>query len=410
MTTAYELRRHKFTVNVDICFMENKIIKFILLAVVLSVFGISAALTQPVSAGLRHPYIRVAILKNTRKVVFSMRGRYSIIDPESKEVLYQGRSLRKTFIEVNPRGLKIGDNIHPIKKVRLLPSKDALIAIDKKLLCYKGAVDIILTKKKSLLVVNILHLERYVKGVLYHEVSHRWPLEALKAQAVAARTYASYQMEVNTKRDYDVTSDVFSQVYGGKSAERHRTNLAVDRTRGEVMMYNKEILPAYYHSNCGGHTEDAHALWNHPPMLPLTGKSCPYSQDAPNSQWKKNFQSSKIQKKFNDKGKTIGLIQSIDIIERTNSGRAKELRIADRAGNEIFLTAKKFRELLGPNALKSNLYHIKMKGYYFDVYGRGWGHGVGMSQWGAYHMSLKRFGYKEILLFYYPSVSFEKYR
>jgi stage II sporulation protein D len=390
--------------------MENKIIKRTLFLCFLAVVAILVAMFEPVCADSRQSYIRVAILKNTNKVVFSMRGRYSIVDPASKEVLYKGRSLRKTAIEVHPRGMKIGDNIHPVRKVRLLPSKDVLIAVNKKLLRYKGAVDISITKDKSLLVVNILHLERYVKGVLYHEVSHRWPLEALKAQAVAARTYASYQMQVNSKREYDVTSDVFSQVYGGKSAERHRTNLAVDRTRGEVMMYDNEILPAYYHSNCGGHTEDAHVLWNHPPMPPLRAKVCPYCQDAPNSQWVKNFQSSEVQEKLIEDGKKIGLIKHIDVIARTDSGRAKELKVTDRAGKEVFLTAKEFRQLLGPNALKSNMYHITMKGYFFDIAGRGWGHGVGMCQWGAYNMSLKRFNYKEILTFYYPDVTFVKQR
>ena len=92
-------------------------------------------------------------------------------------------------------------------------------------------IDIIGNKQNKSLIINSLDLETYVKGVLYHEISHKWPLEAMKAQAVAARTYAFYQIKMNKAGAYDITSDIYSQVYGGRSAERYRTNLAVNRTR-----------------------------------------------------------------------------------------------------------------------------------------------------------------------------------
>ena len=98
-------------------------------------------------------------------------------------------------------------------------------------------------------------------------------MEALKAQAVAARTYALYSINPAGKH-YDVTNDIYSQVYGGRDSERYRTDLAVDRTRGQVLTYNNQIIPAYFHATCGGMTEDARELWNLPDIPPLRGVPC----------------------------------------------------------------------------------------------------------------------------------------
>jgi stage II sporulation protein D len=348
------------------------------------------------------PMVRVALLKGAAQMELSVRGFYQIVDPKNKEILSEGRRLPTTVVRPSPSGIWIGDKNYPLRQISLIAGKDISIGRNRDEKRYRGRVDILRDVKGKLTAVNHIALEDYVRGVLYHEVSHRWAMEALKAQAVVARTYAAYQIEKNKPQDYDLTSDIYSQVYGGKSAERFRTNLAVGRTEGQLLSYQMDILPAYFHSTCGGTTEDVTELWKHPPMAPLMGVRCRFCSTSPHYRWKKNLQLKDIQNKLNSRGYRIGLIKDIRILERNRSGRIRTLLITDRTGNELTIAGKDFREAIGPNVLKSNNYEVAVKGYFCDFYGKGWGHGVGMCQWGANEMSRQRYEYREILNYYYP--------
>lgn len=345
--------------------------------------------------------VRVAILKDVSAVTLSIRGKYTIIDPKTNRELASGRRLQKTEVTPTPNGIMIADQIYFVDQLRILVKKDVSIYSKGKKLRYRGQIDIVRDQKNTFLVINVLDLEDYVKGVLYHEVPHYWPLTAIKAQAVATRTYAVYQVSMRTGEKYDVTSDIYSQVYGGRSAERYRPNIAVKRTRGEVLMFKGSILPAYFHSTCGGKTENVAQLWKHD-LFPLSGVSCSFCKRSPHYRWTKNFRSKDIQGQLNANGFTLDLIKEIKVLTRTKSGRVKSLKISTRDGKAKTITGVRFREIIGPNKLKSNYYDIEMKGYYFDVHGRGWGHGVGMCQWGALQMAKKRYKYTSILQHYYP--------
>ena len=200
-----------------------------------------------------------------------------------------------------------------------------------------------------------------------------------------------------------MTSDIYSQVYGGRSSERYRTNVAVDRTKGLVMVFGGKILPAYYHATCAGFTEDVHELWSED-LPPLRGVPCPFCKDSPHYYWKKNFRLKDIQDKLNEKGYELGLIKEILVLERNKSGRIKALVVATRDEKKARISGKDFRNIIGPNIIKSNNYDMIMKGYYMDVIGKGWGHGVGLCQWGANFMSRKGYKYDEILKYYYPGI------
>ena len=345
--------------------------------------------------------IRVAVLLDASNFVLSIRGNYSVTDSKSGQELEHGRTLRSAMIKAADGGIQIGDKKYHSSRIQIFPQKDVTVFINDKEQKYRGHIDIIRMPNNKILVVNTLDLETYTKGVLYHEVTNRWPIEAIKAQAVATRSYALYQATLNKDKDYDVTSDIFSQVYGGKSAERYRTNVATNRTRGQVLIYAGEILPAYFHSNCGGHTENASELWDQN-LKPLQGVVCNFCKFSPGSMWQKNFRSKDIQDKLNQNGYHLGPILDIKILERNESGRIRNLEITTRDGKKINILGKKLREIIGPNIIRSNNYEIYMKGYYFDIIGRGWGHGVGMCQWGANEMSRQRYKYDEILQYYYP--------
>jgi stage II sporulation protein D len=359
---------------------------------------------------LTHQMVRVALLQGVDEISLSITNRYWIEDALTQKIIDKDRVLKNAKVKVEKDGIRIGQLLYrPVKKIRIVPMGEVMITHQGKSRRYRGFVDLHVNSNNQLVVINTLDMETYIKGVLYHEISHRWPLEAMKAQAVAARTYALYQIQTNKKKDFDVTSDTYSQVYGGRSAERYRTNLAIQRTEGKVLVFKGKVLPAYFHATCGGHTENAAELWQHD-LEPLKGAECEYCTLSPHYKWKKNFRSKDIQEKLLTQGYKVGLIQEVKVIERSDSGRVKMLQIISRDGKPLNISGKDFRQMIGPNNLKSNKYDIKMLGYYFDVIGHGWGHGVGMCQWGAYFMSREQYNYDEILSLYYPGAELIDYR
>ncbi|MBN1870326.1 MAG: SpoIID/LytB domain-containing protein [Candidatus Omnitrophica bacterium] len=385
--------------------MEPKIIRYFLISLGLFIVAASSFAFSR-TPGQKY-VVRVAILSDVNNFDLSIRGKYEIIDPMTNGWIDHGKRLARCTVTVQKSGIAIGEHEYGVRSLRITTPKDTAIYQGEKKRQYRDQIDILLTKENKLLVINMLDLESYVKGVLYHEVPHRWPMNALKAQAVATRTYALYQTKERKGQLYDVVSSVYSQVYGGRSAERHRTNLAVDRTRFEVLMYNGKVLPAYFHSNCGGHTEDAAELWKHD-LPPLKGVSCGFCEGLPSYRWKKNFRSKDVQDLLNKNGYSVGSIKEISVIDRTNSGRVRKLKIIGRDGKSATITGTKFRQILGSDTVKSNLFDVEMKGYYFDVIGHGWGHGVGMCQWGAYQMAKNRYQYASILEHYYPGAKIVK--
>jgi len=353
-------------------------------------------------------FVRVALLRDVDRLKLSIRGRYQIIDPTTDRILLEKRRLSPKEIIPTAQGIKIGEEEYTLSKIRFYSHKDITVKVNGRDRCYRGIIDVIKVKNKKLLVVNVLELEQYIRGILYHESPHRWPLEALKVQAVAARTYALYRIATDKNQPFDVTSDIYSQVYGGRSSERYRANIAVERTQGEVMTYNNEILPAYFSATCGGHTEDVSELWKQD-LLPLKGVICEFCKISPHYRWKKNFRSKDVQDKLNQHGYNLGLIKEIKVLEKNSSGRIRTLEITTREGKTMKIAGKDFRQIIGPNVLKSNKYDIVMQGYYFDVLGQGWGHGVGMCQWGVLGMVRQGHTYQEILQYYYPGTQMMDY-
>lgn len=351
------------------------------------------------------PLIRIAIAKDIDRVVIKMSGRYQISDPLTRKILEEDFGFDPTAVTRGLKGLRIGQRELGEPRIRFYANRDVVVSVDNKERRYRGFIDVLLGSNGKLLVINQLEIEDYIKGVLYHEVSNRWPMEALKVQAVAARSYAMTQIQASVKRDFDVTNDIYSQVYGGRDSERYRTNMAVDATQGEILTVGSKVLPAYFHATCGGHTEDSTELWPKQTWAALRGVACIYCRESPHYFWKRNIRLKDIQDKLNAKDYAIGLIEDIAVTKRNNSDRIVALIITDRTGKQLTISGKDFREIVGPNLIRSNNYFIVMQGYYCDFIGKGWGHGVGMCQWGAQGMSTRGFTYDQILQYYYPGVS-----
>ena len=343
--------------------------------------------------------VRVLVLKEAQSLELTVQGTYSLIDEEHPGILEDKAPALKSKVYATPKGIWINGQEYSTRRLAIEPDRDASVAINNRR--FRGRVTIMVGANNTVSVINVVDLEQYIKGVLYHEVSHRWPLEAIKAQAVATRSYAVYSMQQKEGKDFDVTNDIYSQVYGGKNSERFRTNLAVNGTKGLVLVYQRKVLPAFFHATCAGMTEDAAEVWN-VKMAPLKSVECPYCQTSPHLRWKRNFRLKDIQNKLSASGHKIGLIKDIVVVERNGSDRIKTLKITGRAGESINIAGKDFRNILGPNDIRSNNYEVVMKGWYVDFYGRGWGHGVGLCQWGAYGMAQQQFDFKAILNHYYP--------
>jgi len=375
--------------------------KNLLLSLVLtSTLGLAASIAAINEGRPRLPEIvRVAIVRDARELDLAIHGSYRLRDLSTGLVIGKGTYLVDSKVRLLNRGILVGLDVYATKRLIIEPSRDASIIIDER--PFRGQITLIRTADNHITVVNNINVEDYVKGILYHEVSNHWPMEALKAQAVASRTYALYSINPADK-PYDLTNDIYSQVYGGRSSERYRTDLAVDYTRGQVLTYDNKIIPAYFHATCGGMTEDAQALWHLPDIPPLRGVPCGFCVNSPHFHWKKNLRLKNIQDALNLHGYKVGSIKDISIVDRDRSERIDHLKITQRNGEGLIIRGKDFRDLMGPNVIDSNNYEIVMQGYYVDLIGKGWGHGVGMCQWGALGMARQQFTYRQILAYYYP--------
>ncbi|KGG81522.1 hypothetical protein Y919_00750 [Caloranaerobacter azorensis H53214] len=312
---------------------------------------------------------------------------------------------------------------------------------------------------KELIIINYLPLEHYLYGVVPREMSANWPLEALKAQAVAARNYALISLKRHDDLGYDLCDTQHCQVYAGYDWENIKSNKAVDETYGKVLKYNGKLVNAYFHSTSGGHTENSENVWEY--EIPyLRGVKDDFSIGSPNYSWQLVLNNKEIKERLEANDISIGDICSVEPLARSEYGRVLELKIEGTDGVEI-LKKENSRKVFGYASLKSTWFDVKsdadvyvVNGVDFkpvkttlnkvyivsangmvtntrNVYsqvkitngdktnimpvipnmyvfeGRGWGHGVGMSQWGAKKMAELGYNYKQILEYYYTGAKVE---
>ncbi len=232
-------------------------------------------------------------------------------------------------------------------------------------------------------------LEEYVVGVLEGELPGEWPLEALKAQAVVSRTYALYQREKAGAAPYDVTSTTQDQVFRRSKKPSAELIQAVVDTRGEVLRFEANLIPAYFHSSCGGIGEKASLVWEGEFPAPLEQfHEDPYCEASPRTHW--NYEAT-----------TEEIGGALQVLERDEGGRINLLLIQSEQGDQE-ISGNRFREKLGYDKIRSTLFDIDAAEGRIRFEGKGSGHGVGLCQWGAKGMAEQGYGYREILEFYYP--------
>ena len=289
--------------------------------------------------------------------------------------------------------------------VKIKPAENSLIKIDKK--GYRGSIEILRDDKVGLLVINELDVEEYLKGVLNEEISAKWHPEAIKAQAVVARTYALYQKENRKDNPYHMEATTTDQVYGGARREDERTNKAAKDTQGIVLTYEGKLAKVFYHSISGGITEDVTDVWGGEGNNYLKSIKCDFDKDAPNYQWETEIDAVDLEMLLSRNGIKVDGILSIEPVSFTSSGRVSELQIRHKNGIEK-ISGVNFRKIIGYETIRSTLFRIKEGEGSFIFYGKGSGHGVGLCQWGAKGMAEKGYSYIDILKYYYPGIEIKK--
>ncbi len=372
----------------------------------------------------------------------------------------------------------------------------------------------LITQKAGL--INVVDLENYVCGVLPGEVSPSWPKEALRAQAIIARTYAIYKSMSRAERGYDVVDTVMDQVYKGAGFEAKNTNQAVYSTASEIVVYNNAVAFTPFHSDSGGFTANNSDVWAGKQLPYLSVVAEAFNYKSPVSNWSVKISSAKIQSVIEKiTGHNVGTVHEVQISDVDEGGRAVKITVVGSNGSET-VSASQFRSNVDPNNLKSTMFTPsgnknksnnnitrkknidddrtpppgtvvyknsnpdemtseqeqqlakmtaegiftttelidmltnpeKQKKYYeaglkrsgepkisalkpdsnpkpkinkygftveksgneFIFYGKGWGHGVGLSQWGAYEMARQGWNAEKIVTHYYPGTVIKKFK
>ena len=291
---------------------------------------------------------------------------------------------------------------------------------------YAGELRVLLNDQK-LQIINYLKLEKYLKSVVGSEMPKEFPLAALQAQAIAARTYALKLLGKNEV--FDIHSTQASQVYLGLESETAKINRAVRSTSSLALFYENKLIEAVFHSSSGGRTENSGQVWKY--QLPYLRSVIDYDQNSTKYRWSKKISSSELDKIFSD----IGGLNSIQIKKKSNSDRVLVIKLYGPNGTKN-ISGKNLRKNL---KLLSNKFDVNLKfnhinlenklnsgnkvvgnsayatlppiptDYFLLVKGYGAGHGVGMSQWGAKAMAERGANFRKILRHYYTGVQIKSY-
>lgn len=282
---------------------------------------------------------------------------------------------------------------------------------------YRGKIKICpSTIEGKVNVINSVPLEIYLQGVVPCEIVPSWSMDAIKAQAVAARTYALYHRNGYEAAGYDVTDDTRSQVYRGYSAEAGTTNRAVKETEGEIMTYQGKPIDALFHANGGGYTENSEDVWGS--YIPYLRGVKEEKSPTVSQSWNKTISLSDFSEALLRAGYHVGKIRGITLShltmgnrtlkDRGISGRVKYIEITGTRSKER-ITGSAMQTLFG---LKSTLFDVSVRGKDLIFTGYGFGHGLGLSQWGAEALAAK-YGngkdyYRKILAHYFTGIKIEK--
>jgi stage II sporulation protein D len=456
---------------------RGKIKKFFLFLGI-SIFWIFI-FNRNISAVEKIPLPRVGIFLNQDELNITGDGVFKIYNLKSEGLIGEENNKiikmlsHEKGIEILGKGVYSG----PIKIVPVGKTK-IIVLINGQKYRYRGDIEVDIDKvSRKLNIINIISMEEYLYGVLKKEISPQWPAEALKAQAIASRTFAIFTINMNKYIDkgYNITTN--DQAYGGINHEDPLTNRAVDETRGLVMVYNGKPINALFYSDSGGYTEDSENVWgSYMPYLRSVKSIFEEKVSSPHHTWEYSINEKNLTEKLQEEGYKIDSVASIKIAKKSETGRINELAFTSENNEIIYIKANDLRRLIGLDLIRSTLFDIKAIGKELNIInstegkeriekkedqeesikdileqkedwtikelielmkkrkeeekkeekvyeveiekidvpltflfsGLGNGHGVGMSQWGAYGMAVQGAKYQDILKYYYKGIKIIK--
>jgi stage II sporulation protein D len=355
---------------------------------VLGVFdeeAIAGSVPAPKSSGV---ILRVLVLKGQQSVSI------------------EGARGARGVVEVERAGGVLGATVNGERKrlpVSFSP-EDEVIRVNGR--PYRGRIEIF-ADGQGLKVVDELDIESYLAGLINYEISTKWPPAAVKTQAVIARTYALYQKRQRKGKEYHIEGSTLGQVYRGINAEDRAALKAVNDTRGQVLTYRSKLALTVYHSNAGGRTDASADVWSGDYRY-LSSVRSPYDAVSPDYSWSFTMPAAVLGNLLVVGGYDVGSPVSVRIKARTPGGRARKVRIRGSSGRTVELEAEVFRKIIGYSALRSTKFKVKRRGPLFLFNGKGSGHGVGLSQWGAKGMADNGYSYRQILKHYYPGTKLKR--
>jgi len=367
-------------------------------------------------------WVRVLLLDNAKDCTLTIRSSFTVTDAQTETLAaHFGRTNVPASVSVSAAKITIDGQSFAGDEIIISPDDPYIFNLNGD--DYRGRLKLILDSDGSSFdAVNLVPLEPYLAGVVGAEMPYYWEPAALQAQAIAARTYCLYiKRRFGSRRSWDLRRTQANQVYLGISAESPQIWNAVNQTRGQVLVCKQpdgteDIFPTYYSSICGGHTENSSNVFGDS-FGPLTGVRCPYCIDVakpafffwPMARFDKDYVTDKLVQNY-PKLKLLGEIVKItptkqSAYENGKFSRLTSIKLTGSTGKSDFVRAEDFRLTIDPtgNKLKSTICQIVNKDDKWEfLFGRGYGHGVGMCQCGAQAMAREGKNAREIILYYYP--------
>lgn len=334
--------------------------------------------------------LRVAVAQNVSQINIGTSTK-AIVSDETDRQVGELQAQKGFVVRASNDRIEVGN----VKATQLWvkPQQGGYIWIGDR--WYRGSVQLLTTGKK-LLAIEHVNLEQYLYSVLGAEMSSTYPAEALKAQAVASRTYALYRSQSTAAQLFDVDSTQSSQVYRGLSSEANTTQAAVNATVGEIMTERGKPILAAFHAASGGHTENVEDIWSS--RLSYLRGVPDYDLDTPGNEWTKTVSDREVSQSLK-----INNVKSIAPDRTTPFGSVVSLKIV--GDTDRLVKGSQVRTALKLRSLKFTIAPTP-GGFLFT--GRGYGHGLGMSQWGAYALAQQGMKYSSILAHYYRGVELSK--
>ncbi len=261
---------------------------------------------------------------------------------------------------------------------------------------YRGRLMVRIGDKTGITALNELSTEYYLRSVVGAEMYASWPLDALMAQAVAARTYLLFAVG---RKGYLNRVDM---AYRGIESENRGPNLAVEVTRNIILVYHDRVLPAYFHSTCGGHTASVKKVFDEPFLAPLLGVECGWCTESSTYEWEADVSAAHLAEALAEEG--VDEVRSVVPEDTEPDGYARTVLL----NGSVRMNANRFRFAAGAGLLKSTRFKVQRQGGVFHFEGRGYGHGVGLCQWGAHGLAQGGRNWQQILVHYYPGAEIRR--